>query len=335
MTFSSRIHIFGNRVFSPLIPRLGAALLVLVLAATVGCGGSEPAPPQPQAQPAEPTAGTQETSPAAAPTLAPAMQETGSPPATAVPGPETATGPTAAAGAAPAPQAAPTAVSTAAPAPPATEQVAEQAPQPTAEPTAEPAAEPAAEPESTAPAEPAEPSEPPGPGGEAYVIGEGSKATFTVNEKLAWLDLPNDAVMHTEGLTGSIYLDGQPSVIDLDLHSMTSDSDRRDGYVRNRMFPDHRVATFTVADLGDLPDPLPEGEVISREVQGELTIREVTRPITFDVQARRDPDKLFILGRTTFTWADLDIPPPNIPGRIQVKDEVQVEVLLSATPAGG
>ena len=205
---------------------------------------------------------------------------------------------------------------TATEAPPATE----AAPAEVMEPTAAP------EPEPTAMVEPEAPAD------VGFTIGEGSEATFTVNEKLAWLDLPNDAVMRTVGMAGTIYLDGRPTVIELDMHSMTSDSDRRDGYVRNRMFPDHRTATFTVSDLGDLPDPLPEGEVIARQVQGELSIKGVTKPITFDVEARKDPDKLFILGRTTFTWADLELPPPNIPGRIEVKDEVRVEVLLSAVP---
>ena len=204
--------------------------------------------------------------------------------------------------------------------------------EPAPEPTAASAPEPEPEPTATPELLPTVAPEPEPPAGAGYVIGEGSEATFTVNEKLAWLDLPNDAVMRTTGLTGNIYLDGQASVIDLDLHSMTSDSDRRDGYVQRRMFPDHRVATFTVADLGDLPDPLPEGEVISREVQGELSIRGVTKPIVFVIEARLDPGKLFVLGRTTFTWDELEIPPPNIPGRIQVKDEVRVEVLLSAVP---
>ena len=183
--------------------------------------------------------------------------------------------------------------------------------------------------------EPAAAVEPEAPAGGGFIIGEGSEATFTVNEKLAWLDLPNDAVMRTVGLSGTIYLDGQATVIELDMHSMTSDSDRRDGYVRNRMFPDHRTATFTVSDLGDLPNPLPEGEEITRQVQGELSIKGVTKPIIFDVVARKDPDKLFVLGRTNFTWSDLELPPPNIPGRIEVKDEVRVEVLLSAVPGDG
>ena len=194
------------------------------------------------------------------------------------------------------------------------------------EPTNTPAA---TNPPPAAPTEPAPPAAAP----LAFTVGDGSEATFTVNEKLAWLDLPNDAVMRTQSLSGAVYLDGRPSVIDLDLHSLTSDADRRDRYVRQRMFPDNPTATFTVTDLGDLPNPLPPGEVITSQVAGDLAINGVVKPIIFAVEARRDPETLFILGRTTFTWDELEIPPPNIPGRIQVKDEVSVEVLLSAVPA--
>ena len=300
------------------------ALLVIGLAA---CGESS----QPTAQPAEPTA------PAAAPATQPTAESASPAEQPQVDGP-VPTPPVEFR-----PSSSPTATASQ---PMAAEAEATSAPQVTAVPASqpEPASETGADAAQSSTSEPEPASEPespateaPGPGrsqeaGTGFVIGEGSEATFTVNEKLAWLDLPNDAVMRTKGISGTIYLDGRPSVIELDLHSMTSDSERRDGYVRNRMFPDDRTATFTVTSLGDLPDPLPEGEEISREVQGELSIKGVAKPITFQVQARRDPGKLFVLGRTTFTWQDLEIPPPNIPGRIQVKDEVQVEALLSAVP---
>ena len=274
------------------------AALLLALTAALACAGSAPAPAAPTAAPAatQPPAAAQPTAVATAP---PAVMPT-SPPAIATP--------------------AATAMATTAP-----------------EPTDIPAAtNPPAAAVPTEPAAPAAPTEPAADAdGRAFTVGEGSEATFTVNEKLAWLDLPNDAVMRTEALSGMVYLDGRPSVIDIDLHSLTSDANRRDRYVRQRMFPDNPIATFTVNDLGDLPNPLPAGEVIAREVTGELAVRGVVKPITFTVEARRDPDALFILGNATFTWDELEIPPPNIPGRIQVKDEVSVSVLLSAIPEPG
>ena len=307
----------GRKSTFQILTSTGMATLLLLLALAAGCGsGSSP---------------EQAAGPPAAATAQPAPQQ--AEPATSVPAAETIqqaepTQPTE-------PSAAPESASesTSKPVPTASTVRSAVAPaQPTVatEPQPEPTvAEPAPTDVTNVPE-----TEPAGDGG-GYIVGEGSEATFTVNEKLAWLDLPNDAVMKTVGLNGNILLDGQPSVIELDLHSMTSDEDRRDGYVRNRMFPNDRIAIFTVTDLGDLPDPLPEGEVIAREVQGELSIRGVTKPVVFEIQARLDPGKLFVLGRTTFTWDELEIPPPNIPGRIQVQDEVKVEVLLAAVPAGG
>lgn len=278
-------------------PALLMALSLLLALAVVTCGGaSAPAPAQPTMVPAP-------------------AQPTAAPPPTAAPTP-----PPAAATAAPATAAADTPMAAA---PSSTTAPAATNPPPTAAATDPP---PTAIPESPAATDDSRP---------AFIVGDGSEATFTVNEKLAWLDLPNDAVMRTESLSGTVYLDGRPSAVDIDLHSLTSDSDRRDRYVRQRMFPNHPTATFTVTDLGELPNPLPAGEVITREVAGELSIGGVVKPLTFAVEARRDPNALFILGRTTFTWDELEIPPPNIPGRIQVKDEVQVEVLLSAVPESG
>ena len=169
--------------------------------------------------------------------------------------------------------------------------------------------------------------------GVTFVVSEGSEATFTVTEQLANLPLPIDAVMRTTGLSGEVYLDGRPSTILLDLHSMSSDSEFRDRYVRSRMFGGYDVATFTVEAPDPLPDGFASGSEITTQATGTLDIRDVQVPITFEIQARDDGNALFILGRTTFTWDQLSITKPTARSVVSLEDEVRVEIVLSAKPA--
>ena len=165
-----------------------------------------------------------------------------------------------------------------------------------------------------------------------FLVGDGSEATFTVREKLSILPLPNDAVVRTSAISGEIHLDGRPSVINIDLHQLSSDQSQRDRYVRNRMFPNDPIASFAVAELGQLPEGFTKGETVTGVVTGLLTLRGITVPLSFEVEARDDGDDLFVLGRTSFVWSDFEMRPPNIAGRIQVQDEVNVEVLLAVKP---
>ena len=169
--------------------------------------------------------------------------------------------------------------------------------------------------------------------GVMFVVSEGSEATFTVTEELVNVPLPIQAVMRTTGLSGEVYLDGRESKILLDLHSMSSDSEFRDRYVRQRMFGGYEFATFTVTAPDPPPDGFAAGNEITTQATGTLDIRDIRVPITFDVQARDDGASLFILGRTTFTWDDLSITKPTARSVVSLEDEVRVEIVLSAKPA--
>ena len=168
--------------------------------------------------------------------------------------------------------------------------------------------------------------------GVTFLVGMGSEATFTVREKLANLPLPNDAVMRTTALSGEVHFDGRPSVITIDLHQLGSDQERRDRYVRERMFPNDPIATFTLPAAGPLPEEFTDGETATGQVTGQLGIRGFQAPVAFEIEARDDGDVLYILGRTTFTWEDLGLTAPNL-SFVQVEDEVHVEILIAARPA--
>ena len=169
--------------------------------------------------------------------------------------------------------------------------------------------------------------------GVTFLVGMGSEATFTVNGR-NWqiLPLPNDAVMRTTALSGEVHFDGRPSVITIDLHKLGSDQERRDRYVRERMFPNDPVATFTLPDAGSLPKEFTDGETAIGQVTGQLDIRGFQAPVAFEIEARDDGDVVYILGRTTFTWEDLGLAAPNL-SFVQVEDEVHVEILIAARPA--
>ncbi len=242
----------------------------------------------------------------------------------------------------PPPPASPTATATPAPAATATATAA-PAPAATAAPTAVPtaiavptttAARPAtarpvpatATPEPAPTAVPGEPSE----AAQTFIIGEGSKITFTVEEELGRSPVRFDAVISSTGLTGAADLGGQPSVVALDLHSLSSDQSFRDRYIRERMFPDTPEAVFTVDRLPELPQSFHDGEETEGELSGSLKIGEAVTPLLFEVTARRDDGVINVLGRTTFTWEQLGLPKPSARSVVYLADEVRVQVLLVA-----
>ena len=168
--------------------------------------------------------------------------------------------------------------------------------------------------------------------GVTFVVSDGSEATFTVEEQLANLTLPNDAVMRTTDLSGEVRLDGGDSLITLGLQGMTSDNTFRDGYVRNRLLANQQSATIAFGDLTPLPSGFLDGDEVQTEVTGTISINGIEAPLTFQVQARDDENVIFVLGRTTFTWADLSMPVPTARAVVSVEDTVRVEVLLSLEP---
>lgn len=170
-------------------------------------------------------------------------------------------------------------------------------------------------------------------GVEFRVVPGESVATYTVREKLASMPTTTEAVGRTTALEGVVRLDGV-SAVTVDLSTLESDQARRDNFIRERIFNEDPIASFTLDPLPDLPAEYREGETVTREVTGELTIRGVSRPQTFHVEARLTGGTLHIVGRTDFTWADFQIDPPNTP-LVTVEDNVHIEVLLVARRSEG
>ena len=172
-----------------------------------------------------------------------------------------------------------------------------------------------------------------GDAGQSFIIGEGSEITFTVEEELGRAPIRFDAVISSTGLSGAANLDGQPSVVTLDLHSLSSDQQYRDRYIQSRMFPDTPEAIVTVDQLPDLPQSFFDGQETTGQLDGSLQIGDTVTPLVFDVEARHDGDVINVLGRTTFTWEQLGLAKPTARSVVYLADEVRVQVLLVARAA--
>ena len=277
-------------------------LALLIALAGTACGGEAATTPVPASTPV----------PTVAPTPAPAQAQP-SPTATAEPTEAPAATPTPEPAATPTVLASPTEVPT--PVPTSTPQPTE-----TPEPTHTPEPEPAATPEPSGVMA--------GPG--AFIVGEGSKITFTVEEELNFSPVRFDAVISSTELGGVANLDGSPSEITLDLHSLRSDQSFRDRYIRQRMFPATPTATVVVDQLPDLPQSFFDGEETSGTLEGSLQIGDTVTPLTFDVNARHDGSVINVLAKTTFTWDELGLATPVAGPVVYLADEVRVQVLIIA-----
>jgi polyisoprenoid-binding protein YceI len=167
--------------------------------------------------------------------------------------------------------------------------------------------------------------------GAAFVVDPSqSKASYTVNERLTNLPLPDDAVGTTSNVSGTVFLDGRPSTITVDMTTFKSDDSARDQHLlRDPGMAKWAPAQFTVAQL-ELPNSYKPGDIVRRDVQGTLTLNDVQKPTTFAVEARMQGDALFIHGQTNFTWKDFNITPPTFSRVLQIADTIHAEVILVA-----
>lgn len=189
-------------------------------------------------------------------------------------------------------------------------------------------APPATEPTPTAP--------PVGAAGEStWAITDDSQVGYRVKEILFGVD--TEAVARTNQVTGSITIGGTQVVAGefvVDVASIESDDGRRDNQFRGRImstdeFPD---AVFTLTEPIELGSEPADGVEVAATATGELTLRGVTNPVTFDLTAEQQNGRIGVLGAIPIVFADYSIANPSISG-ITTEDNGLLEFVLVLEPA--
>jgi polyisoprenoid-binding protein YceI len=170
-----------------------------------------------------------------------------------------------------------------------------------------------------------------------------STASYSVQEQLAKLNLPTMAVGTTNSISGQIIInpdgsiDSTNSKFTVDVSTLRTDSSMRDNYVARNILQSDQFpqAVFVPTQTKGLPATIPQSGSLTYQLIGNLTIRNVTKPITWDVTGSITNGIAGGTATTSFTFEDFNLSQPSVPIVLSVVDKITLTITISLKPAGG
>ncbi len=169
-------------------------------------------------------------------------------------------------------------------------------------------------------------------------VRDGSLARYSVTEQLARLSSPIDAVGETGEVEGAIVfnadgnVDPSQSIIKVALAGLTSDESRRDRYIRDNTFDTSQYpnAELVITEIQGLDWPFPESGETSFQLTGDMTIKEVTSPVTWEVEAQSSGGMVTGQAKAVVTFDQFGLDKPSLAFIVSVEDEIRLELDISA-----
>lgn len=175
--------------------------------------------------------------------------------------------------------------------------------------------------------------EPAPEGATTYTVAPiGNEVRYRVREQLAGIDFPNDAIGKTSRITGHIVIADDGAVVPdasrfvVEAASITSDRDRRDNYIRRRTLTvdQHPTIVLVPTELRGLTIPGGAGRD-TFQIIGDLTVRGVTRPTTWNATAQFQAGRVTGSAVTRFAFPDFQMEKPRVRSVLSVADTIALE----------
>ena len=166
------------------------------------------------------------------------------------------------------------------------------------------------------------------------LVPENSEARFRVREQLAGANLPNDAIGRTKDFTGTLVIKPDGSIVSSDsqfvvsMGTLVSDQPMRDNYLRGNVLQVNQYpkAVFVPKQASGLPSPLPQSGSVTFKLAGDLTVRNVTQPITWDVTAQVQGNQVTAQAATAFKFEDFSLTQPRVARVLSIEDNIKLEL---------
>lgn len=172
------------------------------------------------------------------------------------------------------------------------------------------------------------------------IIPAESEARFNIDEELR--GNPITVVGVTDQVAGDIIVDytapaaSQVGTIRVNMRTLATDNTFRNQALRAQILQSSRdefeFADFVPTALEGMPDgPVAAGDVLEFQIVGDLTIRDVTRTVTFDATVTVESlDRINGSATTTVLYPDFNLTIPDVPGVANISDEVIIEIDFAA-----
>ena len=165
----------------------------------------------------------------------------------------------------------------------------------------------------------------------------GSVARYKIGEQFARLPTPVTAVGETAGINGKIYFDPSGNIsasdasnIVVDVEALKSDESKRDNWVRRNGGIGSEIS-ISLTKVSGHTWPLPDFGKMEVTIEGDMTISDVTKPVTWkgilDIAGSNITGSI----STVITWDQFSLSKPRLPFIIGVDDEIILELEVIAT----
>ena len=166
-------------------------------------------------------------------------------------------------------------------------------------------------------------------------VTDGTRARYKVQEQLAGISFPSEAVGTTQSVTGTIVVNPDGSIapqskLVIDLRTLTSDQSMRDGYVQGRTLETDKFPMLELVPKRavGLPAPLPAGGQAQAGFQlvTDMTVHGVKKEVTWNVVATFASDMVSGRATTTVDFATFNMTKPTLARLLSVDDKIQLEI---------
>ncbi len=171
------------------------------------------------------------------------------------------------------------------------------------------------------------------------MVSEESEVRFLIDEVLR--GQPKTAVGSTNQVAGDILVDVESpansrlGTIRVNVRTLQTDNEFRDRAIRSRILMSARdefeFSEFVPTAMMGLPDSVTIGEPIAFTATGDLTVRDITKEVSFRVTVTPVSDtRLEGIAEATVLRSDYDLEIPQVPSVANVSDEVRLEISFAA-----